>query len=48
MSNREISIENLEKQYPDNVRAVDGVSLHINGSINAIHVAPQEGAHLSQ
>ena len=30
MSNREISIENLEKEYPGDVLAVDGVSLHVD------------------
>ncbi len=30
MSNREISIENLEKQYPGDILAVDGVSLHVD------------------
>ncbi len=30
MSNREIVVENLEKYYPGDVRAVDGVSLHVD------------------
>jgi len=30
MSNREISIENLEKEYPGDVLAVAGVSLHVD------------------
>jgi ABC-2 type transport system ATP-binding protein len=30
MSNREISIENLEKQYPGDILAVDGISLHVD------------------
>lgn len=30
MSNREIVVENLEKAYPDDVRAVDGISLHVD------------------
>lgn len=30
MSNREIEIENMAKVYPGNVRAVDGISLHVD------------------
>lgn len=30
MSNREISIENLRKEYPGQVIAVDGISLHVD------------------
>jgi ABC-2 type transport system ATP-binding protein len=30
MSNREISIEDLKKEYPGNVLAVDGISMHVD------------------
>lgn len=33
MSNREITIVNLEKEYPDDVVAVDGVTLHVGAGL---------------